>query len=265
MMLFDYDGIDKLIENIKFNTGYDFSEYKEKPFKRRVRVILRKYKCTSVKELIKNLNNNREEYQKIIKIITINVTEFFRNKEVFDQFESILESDIKEGYTYSVLSAGCATGEEPYSIAFLFENLKRNNYLKYKIDAIDIDRGALDTAIKGKYPLEELKTIPEKFREYITIGESSFTVKESVKSNINFKIENLYVNDAISDSTYDFIFCRNVFIYFRRDLQLKILNNFYNSLKLGGYLVLGKVETLSNAFKDKFEMIDLRNRIYRKL
>ncbi|MCD6245278.1 protein-glutamate O-methyltransferase CheR [candidate division WOR-3 bacterium] len=265
MITYDYTGIEKLIERIKSNTGYDFSQYKEKPFKRRVRVILRKYKLISVEDLIQHLDKNKDEYQSLIKTITINVTEFFRNIEVFNQFNALLKANLKEGYKYKVLSAGCATGEEPYSIAFLFEKLKEKYYIKYKIDAIDIDRDALNKAIKGEYPLEELYSIPEDLREYVKINETSITIKNSIKTNLEFRLENLYEDNYSFGTMYDFIFCRNVFIYFSRDLQLKILNNFYSILNTGGYLILGKVETLSQNFKNKFEMIDLRNRIYRKL
>ncbi|NIA23408.1 MAG: hypothetical protein GWP03_04540 [Proteobacteria bacterium] len=265
MIVYDYTGIEKLIERIKFNTGYDFSQYKEKPFKRRVRVILRKYKLTSVEELIKYLDRNKDDYKSLIKTITINVTEFFRNSEVFYQFNDILKSDLRKGYKYRILSAGCATGEEPYSIAFLFEKLKEEHYIKYKVDAMDIDRDALNKAIKGEYPIEELNSIPEHLRKYVKINEKSITIKDSVKANVEFKLENLYENNYNFGTTYDFIFCRNVFIYFSRNLQLKILNNFYSILNAEGYLILGKVETLAQNFKDKFKMIDLRNRIYRKL
>jgi len=261
----DYTGLEVFIKRIKENTGYDFSGYKEKPLKRRIRVILRKHKLNNVKELLNYFYLHPDEYSEIVKIITINVTEFFRNSKVFAKIEELIIGDLPQGYRYNILSAGCATGEESYSIAMIIEYIKRSYNITYKITAIDIDKEAIERAQMAIYPIEEYKSIPDKYKQYVSINDKTFTINDSIKQNVNIVTINLHDIDFLFDSKFNIIICRNVFIYFNKEFQNKIVSKFYNLLETDGHLILGKVETLSSYMKDKFDLIDLTNRIYKKI
>ncbi len=260
----DYTGLEVFIKRITENTGYDFSGYKEKPLKRRIRVILRKHKLDNVKELLNYFYLHPDEYSEIVKIITINVTEFFRNIEVFTEIEELIIKDLSQGHRYNILSAGCATGEEPYSIAMIIEFIKKSYNITYNISAIDIDKEAIKKTQIAIYPIEEYKSIPDKYKQYVSVNDKTFTINDCIKQNVNIATINLHDIDSLLDLKFNIIVCRNVFIYFNKEFQNKITSKFYNLLKTDGYLILGKVETLSSYVKDKFDLIDLTNRIYRK-
>lgn len=191
--------------------------------------------------------------KQIIEDITIGETYFFRNQPQLDVFvEHILPEFIKQkriynDHTINIWSAGCSTGEEPYSLAILLlENLPAPSTWKIKITATDINRNSLQIAQNGIYSGYRPKQhIPRNILEkYFKIDDyDKFMINESVKQYIQFKHHNL-VKDLPPVDNPDIIFCRNVTIYFNVETTKKIINNFYKILHDKGYLFLGHSETI---------------------
>ncbi|MCF8495717.1 MAG: protein-glutamate O-methyltransferase CheR, partial [Alphaproteobacteria bacterium] len=166
--------------------------------------------------------------------------------------------------------AGCATGEEVYSMAIL---LQEENFLdRAVIYATDFNKHSLDTAQKGVYPSERIKDYAENYKaaggerdfaEYYSDGYGLAKFKESLKERITFSYHNLVTDGVFGEM--NLICCRNVLIYFDKDLQNRVLKLFTDSLRHNGFLGLGNKETLNfMAVKPQFESVDARQKIYKK-
>jgi chemotaxis methyl-accepting protein methylase len=199
------------------------------------------------------------------------VTEFFRDPETYEIFQEMVVPQLVErklAHRHRMLrawSAGCATGEEPYSIAMsLLDALgERESEFLISVLGTDIDTNALDVARHAEYPIERLDGIPEAYRsEFLDVGESSFQVRPQVSRYVRFKPLNLFEERPIH--VVDVIFCRNVFIYFTRDQQARVMERFWRALHRGGFLVLGRSEKLATTLSDRLELVDAPQRIYRK-
>ncbi len=164
-----------------------------------------------------------------------------------------------------VWSAGCAGGEEPYSIAIELKEILKDDLPRFSLEIIgtDIDRKSLSAAETAEYPKESLKNADAKMLEkYFVACEGGYKLNEEIKDMVGFQYRDLISQDHIEET--DVVLCRNVFIYFDRSLQEHLLMKFYKSLKPGGYLIMGKVETILGEAKEIFEEIDVNARIYRK-
>ena len=262
------EGLMQILEKVYEEKGFDFRQYKESSLKRRIQRRLRATKVESYKNYVILIDTDPKEYDKLINILLINVTEFFRDKEAFDIIKNEVLPDIIEKKIESKLkiwSAGCATGEEVYSIAILLSETlgaKRNNF-GISIYGTDIDRANLTKAEEGVYKPEiaDGKIMDEILNKYFDMN-SSLRIKDLIKRNCFFKFHDLVLNKPLDD--VDLILCRNVAIYFERPLQEKVYMDFYNALNDGGYLFLGKAETLIGPARVKFKIIDKRWKIYKK-
>jgi chemotaxis protein methyltransferase CheR len=167
--------------------------------------------------------------------------------------------------TARIWSAGCATGEEPYSLAILANECKSRSTkdLQVTIYASDVDRDALAKAARGKYDLKSLQGVEQSLVDkYFAREGELFSVKDFVKQSVRFERHDLMTSP--SHQNLDLVLCRNVMIYFSRESQQKIHMHFYDSLKEGGYLVIGKTEMLSGEPSKKFVCVDSGTRIYKK-
>ncbi len=259
-----------LKEKILRDRGLDVNQYKENYLKRRIAVRMRALQLNSYSEYIEVLTKDKKEYISLFDKLTINVTQFFRDPEVFVAFENEILPDIltkNEKKEIRVWSAGCSSGEEPYSIAMSIEEAKEKiglKDLKYEIYGTDIDDDALSSAIKGKYNIKTMENIATLRRNkyFEKINDTTYLISEKIKKNIKFIKANLM--EPFKINFFDIVFCRNVIIYFIKDLQKKVLQYFYDSLKDEGILILGKTETMLLSFRDKFKCINLRERIFKK-
>ncbi len=255
-----------LLAKIKEERGIDFSSYHRSLLKRRIALRLLANKVKSYMEYLKILASNPSEYEKLFDVLTINVSEFFRDPVVWRGIEAILikiiEDHNKREEPIIFWSAGCAKGEEPYSLSIL---VHRINKLKVplKIYATDIDEETLKEAERGQYNPDELKNVEEDILStYFTFKDGKYCINEEIKRVVEFRYLDLTSDEFIPHT--DLILCRNVFIYFTKALQEKVLDKFYRSLKEGGYLVIGKSETLIFEARTIFEEVDGDKRIYRK-
>lgn len=267
----DENGLKKIIDFIRQHKGIDLSQYREGFAFRRLRLRLQAVKCQSYLDYIKLLREEPEEFNRFLDNLSINVTEFFRDSEVFEAFKKILVSEIIPGKeasghkTLRVWSAGCASGEETYSLAMLIkESLRAKTGFTVKIWGTDIDNDALEKAGKGEYKLDEkLKNIDKRILDkyFIPGGETdTCRVQDEIKQMVKFEQCNL--NRDPSFNYLDAIFCRNVMIYLSHQQKNELFERFHRLLNPRGYLVLSKVETLWE--KKLFETVLPKEKIYRK-
>jgi len=264
-----------LLDKIKMNRNIDFSQYRPQVLKRRIRRRLHLAGCTTFWDYILLLNRVPQEYDRLIESLTIKVSEFFRDPQVFEILgDTVIPEIISQKKTHGnkrirAWSCGAAFGQEAYSMAILFcEILGRGlNDFYIKILATDIDKDALEKAPWGSYDRGGLgKMAAHLLFKYFTRFQDGnvdrYTVNDQVRFLVTFNL-----HDVISDkviSGMDLVLCRNLLIYFQKELQEKALRNLYASLNPGGFLILGKTESIPPQMIDYFEVIDLRERIYRK-
>ncbi len=220
------------------------------------------------------LKNERQEFEELFASLSINVTNFFRDFMVYDKFKSLvlpkLISDIDKQNKIRVWSAGCASGEEAYSLAIMFTPaVWEANNLGIEIIANDINKKAIEHAKNGKYPAKSVEQLPKDITarnfQKITNGENNveYEIIPSIKNLVTFKVEDILSNDA---KHFDVIFCRNVLIYYEKEAQELIMTKFHHCLKESGYLVLGMDETMLGRKCEKlFNPLMARERIYQKI
>lgn len=265
----------KILDKIKEERNVDFSHYRDNILARRVMVRVRMTKRENFEQYLTYLKFHPVEMDYLMDAMTINVTEFFRDPAVFEVIEKKLIPDLfsrKERLglrSVRVWSCGCASGKEAYSMLMViveFLGAKLANY-KLSIYGTDIDAKELTAAKEGIYEASQFKNLPSQ-REllldkyFYNIKNERYWIREEWSPYLRFQY-----HDVIADlppEHMDIILCRNVFIYFNRGLQEQILERFYNSLNRGGYLILGNVESILSAMRNKFIEYDRKARIYIK-
>ena len=260
-----------LLNQIVQDRGLDFRQYHQGVIKRKIAMRMRSHKVESYAGYGRLLTKSPEEFDKLLEELCINVSEFFRDKEVWITVKYLLENLIKQkkirnDRSLRIWSAGCANGEEPYSLAILLQEILRTEPWAFELElaASDIDKKALLAAQAGAYPKENLKNVEDRYLKnyFITLADGRFQVKDAIKAMVKFLRLDLIRDDSIREA--DVVVCRNVFIYFNRSLQEQLLMKFYRSLKAGGYLVMGKAEILLTEAEEIFKEVDSNARIYQK-
>jgi len=271
--IFQYsqEELKSFLEAIKFMYGYDFMDYAEASIKRRIMNFMSIYKISSLQELSKLLLKDEHFFEIFIQELSVTVTEMFRDPTFY---KSLRENIMERLATYPAIKiwiAGCATGEEVYSIAIL---LKEEGLLERSIIyATDINQKSIHIAKEGLYSVENMKSYTANYNkaggkyslsEYYISKYNSIMFDKSLRQNIVFSPHNLTVDKSFNE--FQLIVCRNVLIYFNQQLQNKVINLFHESLCPFGFLALGSKESL--LFTDKktsFEDIDKRERIFMKI
>lgn len=212
-----------------------------------------------------------EELSSIIDVLTVNETYFFREEKQFKAFTDEICPEIRssktESKTLRVWSAGCASGEEPYTLAMLFEDNPRiAEGLQVEIVGSDINQRVLQSARKGVYKKNSFRSIdPMHMERHFHKEDDGFRIRDTLKRRVSFSYLNLLdTQKAKLVGKMDVIFCRNVLIYFHQDAKKKVIDMFYHSLNDGGYLMLGHAESLMNV-STAFSLKHLRNdMVYQK-
>lgn len=260
------EGFKMLLEKIYQDRGVDFSQYYPNLLKRRIAIRLRANHVESYSDYLKVLADNPQEYASLFEVMTINVSEFFRDLSVWSGIAKIMEDFLFKNKHKSIVriwSAACAYGEEAYSLAILVKELASD--VPVEIYATDIDSDAIDKARNAVYDVHRLKNVSKELlkKYFIPAERGNYALCEDIKKMVAFKQRDLINDTAINN--IDLILCRNVFIYFTKPLQEQILNKYYLSLKDSGYLVIGKSESIINEARLIFKIVDIENRIYQKL
>ncbi len=260
--------LEQIFQILLEQTDTDFSHYKIATLQRRLQRRMTVNKIESLEDYLLFLRASSQEAEMLYKDILISVTNFFRDIEAFLALESHLLSLIEytaDTETIRIWVPGCATGEEPYSIAILLDKLigKSGKDIHYQIFATDIDTDALAHARRGVYLLNAMREVPPDILErYFMSKDDVFTVVKRIRERVVFARQDLVRSPPFSK--LDLIACRNLLIYFDSALQRKIIPLFHYVLRKGGLLFLGKSESVGQ-FVDLFEALDKKLRIYRKL
>ena len=264
--LFEQMAFKKLKTILKEKAGLNCEGYREEYLRRRFGVRLKATNCPKYGQYVSYVNNNPQEIPCLLNDLTINYTVFFRDSDVFQHLgKNLLPKLLKSNNRVRIWSAGCATGEEPYSLAILANEILGTPAVSTQVAiyASDIDQDALNKAQKGEYPRKQLDGVAESLiRKYFTNEGDVYKIKDCVKKSIHFER-----NDLMKPSTrnyLDLILCRNVMIYFSKEGQQHIHMNFYNALKEGGIFISGKSEILSGEPSRKFRQIEVKFRVYQK-
>ena len=262
--------LELFLEAIYQRYGYDFRHYARASARRRARHILTKSGCKNISELIPLLLHNEEFAQKAVHDFSITVTEMFRDPDFYRAVRQAVTPYLQTYPFIKIWVAGCATGEEVYSLAILLK--EEGIYDRVTIYATDFNEIALKKAAEGIYPLKDVQQYTgnyqksggvRSFSDYYHAEYNSAIMNASLKTNITFASHNLATESVFSE--VQVVFCRNVLIYFDRTLQNWALNTLANSLSRGGFLCLGTKETLefSSVF-DQFKAVVFEQRIYQK-
>ena len=249
--------------------GVDLCSYRPRFTYRHLRSRMIETKSADCGEYINYLKDNPEEIDNFLGELSINVTHFFRDAEVFKEFQSGALAaliDYKRKNKLNLIrlwSAGCASGQEPYSLAIMMkESLSGNDEFTVKVWATDVDAKTLERARAGEYDAKDLRETDKKILDkyFQPSYNGKYLVADEIKEMVRFEKRNLISEPGLK--FIDIIFCRNVMIYFTRDQQEALFNKFHQSLNSGGYLVIAKVESIWN--KELFTCLDARNKIYKK-
>ena len=263
-----------LLEKIRKERNLDLRNYHLALLRRRLALRIRANGLRSYAEYIKLLEKDPREFDKLFETLCINVSEFFRDTPVWVTVQYLFENMLRQrgkdaGKTLRIWSAGCASGEEAYTIAIVLKEVlgslrSLHSGLQAQIFATDIDKICLHSVRKAEYKPESMKNVNERLMEkYFLNVAGALRVVEDVRKMVEADYLDLTSDEFLKD--IDVIFCRNVFIYFNRTLQDQLLRHFHASLKPGGYIVLGTAESLSLDLKRLFEEIDANARIFRKI
>ena len=264
-----HPGTSKVLELLRADYQIDFSIYKSEQVIRRIERRQELLNLETMEEYHELIQHDAKEKSEMLSDLLIGVTSFFRDKEAFDilQHEALskLIANKKDGEDIRIWIAGCASGEEAYSIAILVEESIRRakRDLKVKFFASDVHRAAIDAAAAGTFSKDAMRSMPDDLREkYFVRTRDHYQVIASLRQKLVFVRHNLMTDAPFT--RMDLITCRNLLIYLQENAKNKVLALFHFSLNAGGFLFLGSSEALG-PLEDEFESISKTWRLFRKL
>lgn len=255
----------RLLTRMHDEGGFDFRNYKTASLKRRVTKRLNALNIPSYNEYFKMLDSDPSEYNRLLSCITIKVSEFFREPEVFEALGPAFTSFLPVDEGLRIWCCACANGEEAYTLAILSSELISHSALKHtKIFATDIDSEALDVARKAEYREDFLANVPPEFvKKYFIRQGAAYKVKSSLTGLVRFGRHNIVTDRTLTKM--HILFCRNLFIYFNKELQEDVFRKLDYALSVGGILVMGKSESLPKQFAHRYVQLGSDISVYRKM
>jgi len=259
-----------LLAHIRRERRLDCSQYKESFLRRRLTVRMRARGVDTYQAYLGVLRSDPAEFDALLVAFTINLSYFFRDAAVFDALRYAVLGTIvakrAQSRRLTVWSAGCAGGEEPYSVAMILTDLLGSALSRWdvQIQATDIDANVLARARRGVYKALSFQDLRADFVErYFGRDGDTYTLQPAIRQLVTFRQHDLIAAPPLP--RYDLILCRNVLIYFAREYQEGIVCHLLDYLEPGGYLTLGMAEMLPLALSSRLEAVDGRLRIYRKM
>ena len=243
------DELEILVNDLFDLHGYDFTDYSRASLMRRVRRLVSLDKFVDFNEFHERVREDKEYIKRFVEEITVNVTEMFRDSSFYITLKQKVLPQLASHPFLRIWHAGCSSGEEVYSMAILLEEAGILN--KTLIYATDINPDVIEEAKKGIYPLSLMKQYSENyikaggihdFSAYYTAQYNKAMFNEQLRRRTIFATHNLVSDSSFNE--FQLILCRNVMIYFNKELQDRVLNIFDNSLEPKGFLALGSKETL---------------------
>jgi two-component system CheB/CheR fusion protein len=262
------DDFEAVLIYLKESRGFDFTGYKRTSLARRVRRRMSQVGIGTYPEYIDHLQANSEEFNSLFNTILINVTSFFRDPDAWDFLRTdlipALLAERSPEDQLRIWSAGCASGEEAYTLAMVFAEAIGSDRFRQrvKIYATDVDEDALAQARHAAYPESAMQNVPpEMIHEYFERQGTQYTFRKDLRRSVIFGR-----NDLVQDATIsriDLLVCRNTLMYFNAETQAKILGRLHFALAPRGLLFLGKAEMLLSHARI-FDPVDLKRRVFRK-
>ena len=243
--------INRILMQLRSATGHDFSLYKRSTIGRRIERRMSQHDITDTETYVRYLKENPSEMQVLFRELLINVTSFFRDPEAFVGLKSEilpqLRADKPEGSVFRIWVAGCASGEEAYSIAIVLREFmeETQQHFKVQIYATDLDDDAIAVARAGVYlPNIAQDVSPERLRRFFIKEEAGYRVKKEIREMVVFAIQNVIKDPPFTK--LDLLSCRNLMIYLESELQNRLIPAFHYALKPGGMLFLSPSESIGN-------------------
>jgi chemotaxis protein methyltransferase CheR len=262
--------IQLILEAIFLKYGYDFRNFARAHIKRRLQRRLNFTGLTDFSDMLIRILNDKSFFEQVLIDLSIHVTEMFRDPAFYQALRKEIVPILKTYPYIKIWHAGCATGEEVYSMAIILKEEKI--YRRCQIYATDFNEIVLNEAKEGVYSLEAIKNHTynyqksggtESFADYYTAKYDLAIMDNGLKENIVFADHNLATDHVFGEM--NLILCRNVLIYFDKKLQDRVIYLFYNSLCRNGFLCLGTKESLKfSDYENRFELVNVKQKIYRK-
>jgi len=257
---------DRLLDTIDARLDFESDFYNEAYLDRRITARIRR---TGVEDYdaYRQLLDDPDEHEALLDSLSINVTGFFRNPEVWEQLRPVLADLTDDRRQVNVWNAPCADGREPYSVAMLALDANEIDQTKIDILGTDINADVLERARAGTYETSTTSDIATELEPlsdptaYVDREGSTFTVTDEVRSMVTFERHDLVSGSA--PGSFDIAFCRNLLIYIDAAYKEPIFETLVDGLDPGDYLVIGMTETVPISLRDRFEPVDKRRRIYR--
>ncbi|MFZ3170818.1 MAG: protein-glutamate O-methyltransferase CheR [Carboxydocellales bacterium] len=230
------------IRSVHRLTGLDLNQYKRPQMERRILSLMRSIGIKTLTEYVPVLQQDKNQLDKFMNHLTINVSEFYRNPGQWEVLaKQIIPELLKHSPSLKIWSAGCSTGEEPYTIAMVLSELDHKG--NHQIIAADVDKKVLKRAQEGIYNIKAAANLPKVYLDkYFDRQGEVLKVKDNLKRFIKFKSHNL-LTDA-GETNVDLLVCRNVVIYFTEEAKTLLYRKFQQSLKPNGILFIGSTEQI---------------------
>ncbi len=259
--------LDPVIDEVYKKTGISIQNFKPTFLERRIMYRMRSIGISDYEEYLRTLSSDFDEAKSLYAAFSINVTRFFRDPLVWEKLENeILPNLVKNNENPSIRawSCGSASGEEPHSISILLDEFSKSK-IKYHVYATDINNEGIIHSKKGIYEKTNLENVSSSrmLKYFLKDENQKFNVKQEIKNKIEFeKIDMLKTNRKL----FDIIFCRNVLIYYPKEVHQKIYEKFFEALKPNGILILGQDESMRGTNGSNFfELLFPKERIYQKI
>ncbi|MGQ0562658.1 MAG: CheR family methyltransferase [Gemmatimonadota bacterium] len=266
----DAQELQALKEQIKRDIGFYSDGYKEHCLRRRIAVRMRARGVHSYGAYGDLLTRDESERHKLLDAVTINVSKFYRNRELWTALEQNVVPKLFDmrARPLRLWSAGCAAGEEPYTIAMVLKEYalragRERDLLKFNVVGSDIDVDSLKQAQLARYGPFAFTDIDAEVRRHWFVEPELNELKKEIRGMVRFKEKDLIKEEF--EGGHQLIMCRNVIIYFEREIQELLFAKFHEALAPGGYLVLGKVESLFGRPATLFKPVVSRERIFMKV
>lgn len=268
----DESAFPALARKISAGVGLPLDAYKDKCIRRRIAVRMRACGVETYTEYGAVLDRLPAELDRLKDALTVNVTRFYRNADTWHALRDsvIPELGARERVALRVWSAGCSSGEEAYTVAMLFAEYfdaqgRGDRLSRLTVDGTDVDRASLERAAAATYRQEALAEMPAHYvARYFVEADGQRVVHPRIRQQVRIHPHDLSQSPP-PGRDYHVILCRNVLIYFDREMQEQLFRRFADALVPGGYLVLGKVETLFGEVRDRLTVVDARERIFRRV
>ncbi len=247
------DAYEAFLDKLRRKKGLDLTGYKRPQMERRINSLMRSLRIENYDEYLSLMEAEQKHWQKFIDTLTINVSEFYRNPPQWEILISkILPALFARNSSLKIWSAGCSTGEEPYTLAMVLSmNFPTHTF---NLLATDIDDEVLNKARNGIYIDKAIINLPQTYlTRFIKQENGNIIVSDEIKKKIKFGKHNL-LRDSF-DRNFDLILCRNVVIYFTEESKNELYKNFYGALKPGGILFTGSTEQIFQAREIGFSLV----------